>query len=231
MGSEIMKLLPLFAIVFLISWNVMGVQAGERPAIFKKWPACKRDIEYVLVVKASDRRPGEQYNERHKNNKTWLYVCLPCTQCASGVRQLQPCTTYQDTNCSATECAVPGCVLDDMLHACRLPGDPNDFAGIAAMMDPCDPTKAPVNPTPVPSEEDTSNRPPQLVQSTASTPSTDPYVPTEPPATKSPSLRKEWGILETVLTVSLALLSLILAVGIFVHYRRPRRQLEKETPV
>ncbi|XP_038051449.1 uncharacterized protein LOC119724458 [Patiria miniata] len=232
-----MKLLPVLAIL-LISCDVLSVQAGsEKPAIFKKWSACKKYTEYVMVVKDSDRSPGEKYYEREmKKGKTiQYYVCLPCTQCASGVRQLQPCMKYHDTNCSATECAVAGCVLDEMLHDCRLPGDPDEFPSISAMMDPCDPTKAPVNPTPIPPENPSIGSPQLTKWKKSSTPLPEEgtngaaggsqKVPNEPKLVESSGGKHGggWGTLETVVSVIVVALTVnVTVVGMFVYYRRSK---------
>ncbi|XP_038051480.1 uncharacterized protein LOC119724479 [Patiria miniata] len=236
---DAMQLLLPVAIL-LISCASMGVKAGKKPVIYKKWPACKRGSDFVYIVK-SDRVPGEVHERTNRNGKTIWYICLPCTQCASGVRQLHPCSTYNDTKCSATECAVPGCVLDEMFHACRLPGDPNDFASTAAMMDPCDPTKAPVNPTPIPSEGDLSNGdlsngPPhhiQLKNSSSSLSKKDKNEagdaqngPNKPNSAYSSGRRDGygWGTLEVVLIVVLLsvvlIMSSVIGVMVFIFCRR-----------
>ncbi|XP_022083840.1 uncharacterized protein LOC110975567 isoform X2 [Acanthaster planci] len=139
--------LPLIAIAICILGMVLSVQAGSgsRPAVYKNWPECTRDTEFVLVVKKSEREAGVRYHERHvtrkKGRTVKYYECMPCTRCAPGVHEEKPCSVHADTACSATECTVSGCILDANLHACRLPGDPNDFSDMSAMMDPCDPTK------------------------------------------------------------------------------------------
>ncbi|XP_071809345.1 uncharacterized protein [Asterias amurensis] len=137
--------LVLFVAVAAVFPCLMAVVGADKPGVYPNWPACKTSTEYVEIKPKSDIElvDGPVYNERKKGRIIKYYLCQPCTQCLFGIVVLAPCSVRADTQCSPTKCAVDGCIVDDLL-GCRLPGDPNEFPNIDAMMDPCDPTKSKV---------------------------------------------------------------------------------------
>ncbi|XP_022083796.1 uncharacterized protein LOC110975539 [Acanthaster planci] len=228
------RILQCTTLVFLVG-SVLCVQyqADSNPAVYTAWPACKKRTEYVVVVKNADRVPGETYHERiRKNGRIKYYFCMPCIRCNFGVQEINPCSVFADTSCSATECAVADCVLDETIHACRLPGDPNNFTNLSAMMDPCDPSKVVSKST-----EGSLNEPAKVEWITTSSWSREGTVKTtgippnnlgsEPninpvkPAADKP--KSGWKTRDTILVIVVTVIVVIFATLPAVYYWRPRK--------
>ncbi|XP_033645868.1 uncharacterized protein LOC117305174 [Asterias rubens] len=140
----------LLAVVAAVSTCLIMAVVGADPGVYPNWPACKTSTEYVEIIAKSELVDGAVYNERKKGRNTKYYLCQPCTRCLSGIVVLAPCSVRADTKCSRMKCAMDGCIVDDF--GCRLPGDPNEFPNIDAMMDPCDPAKSKVTTAAWPSD-------------------------------------------------------------------------------